>query len=123
MAQLNTYAAWVLTLAIVISLVYEIYRVFFRTGESKYDSITHFLKQDIPLYVSAAVVIALLHFSVSWAGEVAVVYCIGLILVGGFYYNPYIMPARNPGLIDWLENLFYSGLLFATVTLLGLHFV
>jgi hypothetical protein len=41
-----------------------------------------------------------------------------VILVSIFYYNPKIMLERRPGVIDWLEDLVFTGLLFVTATLL-----
>jgi hypothetical protein len=32
--------------------------------------------------------------------------------MGTFYYDPIILPARHPGLIDWVESVAYLGLLF-----------
>jgi len=36
-----------------------------------------------------------------------------------FYYNPKIMLERQPGLIDWFEDLVYTGLLFVAAALLS----
>jgi hypothetical protein len=41
-----------------------------------------------------------------------------MILVSIFYYNPKIIVERRPGVIDWLEDLVYTGLLFVAATLL-----
>jgi len=41
-----------------------------------------------------------------------------LILVSVFYYNPHMIVARQPGIIDWLEDIVYTGLLFIAATLL-----
>jgi hypothetical protein len=41
-----------------------------------------------------------------------------VILVSIFYYNPKIMLERRPGVIDWLEDLVFTGLLFVSATLL-----
>jgi hypothetical protein len=35
-----------------------------------------------------------------------------------FYYNPVIMLERRPGLIDWIEDLAFTGLLFVAAALL-----
>lgn len=35
-----------------------------------------------------------------------------------FFYNPLILLPRQPELIDWFEDLIYTGLLFSTATLL-----
>lgn len=41
-----------------------------------------------------------------------------MILVSIFYYNPRIMIDRQPGVIDWFEDLVFTGLLFVVVALL-----
>ena len=38
-----------------------------------------------------------------------------------FYYNPKMMVERKPGLIDWFEDLVYTGLLFVVAALLTLE--
>jgi hypothetical protein len=38
-----------------------------------------------------------------------------------FYYNPKIMLKRKPGIIDWVEDLVYTGLLFVAAALLTLE--
>ena len=41
-----------------------------------------------------------------------------MILVSVLYYNPRMLPARRPGIIDWVEDLVYTGLLFVAAALL-----
>jgi hypothetical protein len=41
-----------------------------------------------------------------------------MICVSIFYYNPRIMLARKPGIIDWFEDLVFTGLLFVAAALL-----
>ncbi len=118
MPSLVTYAAWILTTAMVMSLIYEIFRILARSEVSEYDRWPHFLKRNTPHYLVSAVVIMLIYLDFSWSAWVGLIYCVVLILVAGFYYNVKIMPARNPQLIDWLENLLYGGLVFSAATLL-----
>lgn len=118
MSELERHAAVVLTIAFSLSLLYEIYRATMKSGTSKHDSVRVLLMQGIPLYASAAIVIALLFAGVAWAPWAGLIYSIVLIVVSIFYYNPYIMVEREPGLIDWFEDLVYTGLLFVAAALL-----
>jgi hypothetical protein len=42
-----------------------------------------------------------------------------MILVSIFYYNPRILLERQPGVIDWFEDLVFTGLLFVAAVLLA----
>ena len=77
-----------------------------------------FASQGIPLYALAAVVIALLFTGRQWAASVGLIFSIAMICVSIFYYNPRIMLARKPGIIDWFEDLVFTGLLFVAAALL-----
>jgi hypothetical protein len=81
-------------------------------GASRHDSPRAFLIQDLWLYVVARVAIVLLFAGVPFAAWVGLIFSILLILVSVFYYNPRIMVQRKTGLIDWFEDLVYTGLLF-----------
>lgn len=113
-----TDAAWTLTIAFTLSLVYEFYRATVKANVSKHDTIRMFFLQGIPFYGIATVVIYLLFMEYSWAAWVGFIYSVILILVSIFYYNPVIMMERKPGLIDWFEDLVYTGLLFVAATML-----
>ena len=108
---LETHAAWVLLIAFALSLIYELWRATAKAGVSRHDSMRIFLTQGAVLYGSAAIVIALLFLEVGGAVWIGLLYSVLLIMVSIFYYNPTIMIERNPGLIDWFENLVYTGLL------------
>lgn len=113
-----TDTAWTLTIAFTLSLVYEFYRATVKANVSKHDTIRMFFLQGIPFYGIATVVIYLLFMEYSWAAWVGFIYSVILILVSIFYYNPVIMMERKPGLIDWFEDLVYTGLLFVAATML-----
>lgn len=115
---LQLHAAWVLVVTYGISLLYEIWRATAKAGTSRHDSMRAFLTQDLVLYVLAAIVIALLFSGGSAASWVGLVFSIVFILVSILYYNPVIMLERQPGLVDWIEDLIYTGLLFVAATLL-----
>lgn len=111
------HAAWVLVVTFAISLAYEIYRATAKAGVSRYDSLRE-LARTSPLYIAAAVVIGGLFADASWAPWVGLGFSALGIVVSIFYYNPVMLPARQPGLIDWFEDLVYTGLLFAAATML-----
>jgi hypothetical protein len=118
MTILMEHAAWILTVAFGLSLIYELYRATSKAGTSRHDSIHAFVVQGIPLYTLAAVVIALLFTGLEWAASVGLIFSVAMISVSIFYYNPRIMIARQPGIIDWFENLVFTGLLFVSAALL-----
>lgn len=115
--MLVVHAAWVLVVAIVISLVYEIWRATSKAGTSRHDSM-QFLVGGLALYGIAAVVIAALFVGPAWAAWVGLLFCVAWIVYGIFVYNPVVMLERKPGIIDWLEDLVFMGLLFVAATLL-----
>lgn len=116
---LQAYAAWTLVVAYGLSLVYELWRATVKAGTSRHDSMRTFLTQDLVLYVLAAVVIALLLTGVEGSAWVGLAFCVVFVLVSILYYNPRIMLERHPGLIDWFEDLTYTGLLLVAGTLLA----
>jgi hypothetical protein len=118
MPHLTTHAAWILVIAFTMSLVYELYRSTVMAGTSKHDNMRVFWTQGIPFYGISALIIAALFIGYPWAAWAGLVYSILLIMVSIFYYNPVIMLERKPGLIDWFEDLMYTGLLFVAATML-----
>jgi hypothetical protein len=117
---LETLAGWVLVVTYAISLAYEIWRVAARSTVSRHDSRRAFW-QESWLYLVAAAVIVLLLLGVPYAAWVGLVFSVLVILVSIFYYNPKIMLERKPGIIDWVEDLVYTGLLFVAAALLTLE--
>ena len=61
---------------------------------------------------------ATLFAGFAWAAWVGLVLAVALIILSIFYYNPRIMLERQPGMIDWFEDLVYTGLLFVAAALL-----
>jgi hypothetical protein len=115
---LEQHAAWVLVATYGLSLVYELWRATARAGSTPHDSMRIFLTQGLLLYALATVVIVLLFAGVPGAAWVGLVFCVAYILVSILYYNPRIMLERNPGPIDWFEDLVFTGLLFVAAALL-----
>ncbi len=77
--------------------------------------------QAVWLYVLAAIVIVLLFVGVPFAAWVGLVFSAFFIIVSIFYYNPTMMVERKPGIIDWVEDLVYTGLLFVVAAFLTLE--
>ena len=118
---LETLSAWLLIVAFAISLIYELWRATAKAGASRHDSPRAFLIWDLWLYVAGTIVIVLLLTGVPAAAWVGLIFSALLVLVSVFYYNPVIMIERKPGLIDWVEDLVYTGLLFVVVAFLWLE--
>lgn len=116
---LELQAAWMLVVAFSVSLVYELWRATAKRGTSRHDSMRVFLTQDLVLYVLAGTVIALLLAGIEAAAWIGLVFSVLLVLVSVLYYNPRIMLERRPGLVDWAEDLVYTGLLFVAGALLS----
>ena len=117
--DLVTQASWVLTAAFVLSLVYEIYRATAKAGTSVHDTPKAFVKDNIPLYTAAAVVIALLFTGVEWAPWAGLIFSAGVAGASILYYNPKVIQDRRPGLVDWFEDLMFTGLLILAAALLA----
>jgi hypothetical protein len=117
MIDLVRHAAWVLVVTFVLSVVYELYRATIKAGTSRHDSMRAFV-QTLPLYVVATIVIGGLFSAVAWAAWAGLFFSGVMILVSIFYYNPTIMLERRPGIIDWFEDLVFTGLLFVAGALL-----
>jgi phosphatidylserine synthase len=118
MSELMRHAAWILLITFALSVLYELYRATIKAGVSRHDSLRTFVSQGLPLYVAAAIVIAMLFAGFTWDAWVGLIFSVALILVSIFYYNPRIMLERQPGMIDWFEDLVYTGLLFVAAALL-----
>lgn len=117
MSTLTTHAAWVLVVTFALSLIYEIYRTTAKAGTSRHDSPRAFA-QGFVIYGVAAVVIAGLFAAAAWAPWAGLVFSVVMIATSIFYYNPTIMIERQPGRLDWFEDLVFTGLLFVAAFLL-----
>jgi hypothetical protein len=117
MTVLVTHAAWILVATFVLSFLYELYRATIKAGTSRHDTTRAFV-QGLVVYVVAAAVIAALFMGFAWAPWAGLVFSLVAIAVSIFYYNPKIMTERQPGIVDWLEDLVFTGLLFVAAALL-----
>lgn len=111
-------AAWVLVAAFVLSIAYELYRATAKAGTSRHDSLQSFAKNNVAFYAIAAIVIAMMFARFKWAEWIGLLFSGGAIIASILYYNPKIMLERAPGIIDWFEDIVFSGLLFIAATLL-----
>jgi hypothetical protein len=117
MSTLVRQAAWVLAVTFAISLAYELWRAAAKAGTSRHDTMSNLLWGLVLYGLSAAVIVA--HFlNAVWAPWAGLVLSVGWILNSILYYNPTIMLERQPGVIDWIEDLVFTGLLFVAATLL-----
>lgn len=121
MTDLLRLAAWILVAANVISVLYEWWRATAKAGTSPHDSMRMFLTQGVVIYGVAAVVIGLMFANVAGAAWIGLGYAVISIGVSVFYYNPVVMPERKPGLVDWVEDLVFTGFLFVAAVLLVLE--
>jgi hypothetical protein len=115
---LQQHAAWALIAAYALSLVYELWRATAKAGTTRHDSMRTFLTEGLLLYVLATVVIVLLLVDARGAAWIGLSFAVVFILVSILYYNPRIMLEREPGLLDWWEDLLFTGLLFVAAVLL-----
>lgn len=114
---LASHAAWLLIAAVVVSLAYEVFRATARKGVSKYDS-GRSVMIGLPLYAGMLVVAALLFTGELLVVWVALLITLAFIAVSIFYYGPVMLMARQPRVIDHLEDRVYTGLLFVAAALL-----
>ena len=118
MTDLVTQAAWILAVAFVLSLVYELYRATVKAGTSAHDSLASFVKNNVALYVVAALVIVLLFAGFAWAPWVGLIFAAVVTAASILYYNPKIIVERDPGVVDWFEDLLFTALVFLAMALL-----
>jgi hypothetical protein len=117
-SDLVTQAAWMLVAAFLLSFVYEVYRATAKAGTSRHDSMRAFATNNLAFYAIAASVIAVLFLGFEWAPWVGLIFSGVAIAASILYYNPKILVERAPGVIDWLEDIVFTGLLFVTAALL-----
>jgi len=117
--QFEVHAAWSLLAAHAMAFAYEFWRATAKVGVSQHDSLKVFVRQGLATYAVAGVIIASLFARLAWAPIAALVFSVCIVLVSIFYYNPKIMLERQPGLIDWIEDLVFTGLHFVATAQLS----
>lgn len=118
--MLALHAAWVLLIAFGMSFAYETWRMLARRGVSVHDTPAEWLK-GIAIYLFAGAVIWALFAGFSGSAWIALALCLTFILVSTFYYNPVVMRDRSPGVVDWIEDILFTGLIFVAAWMLALH--
>ncbi len=118
---LETYAAWVLIAALGYSLLYEVWRDFFKAGTTKHDSPQQFWLLLAALYLPGAIVIWMLLVGITGGAWAGLIFSGLFVVVSVLYYNPAIMIERKPSIWAWVEDLVYTGLLFVATALLLLE--
>jgi hypothetical protein len=118
-SRLEVHAVWILVLAYVLSVTYELWRSTAKAGVSRHDTMRGFVVQLGGLYLPAAIVIGLLFAGVTGAAWVGLAFSLLLIVVSTLYYNPVILVERQPALIDWIEDIAFTGLHFVAAALLA----
>jgi hypothetical protein len=96
MTDLVTQAAWVLIAAFVLSLAYELYRATAKAGTSPHDSAASLVKNNVALYVIAALVIVLLFAGFGWAPWVGLIFSAVVTAASILRYSRKIMLERVP---------------------------
>ena len=110
--RISTYSTqtfWILLATFTLSLGYEVYRDTVMAGATAFDAFNPALAI---FYVVCFGMTLLTRVNQRWVSWVMLLFTLGLIAVGMFYYDPEILPARHPGYVDWFESVVYLGLLF-----------
>lgn len=121
-STLGLHAACVLAVGFSLSLLYESWRTFGLGSDSKHDQVRAFVVQLIPLYTMATAVILMLLAGVPGAARIGLAFSVTFIVVSIVYYNPKVLLERcdgGPSLLDWAEDLIYTGSLFVAAVLLA----
>lgn len=118
--MLVLHAAWVLLVAFGLSFIYETWRMLARTGISVHDTPAEWRKGLLIYFIAGAVIWALFA-GMSGSAWIALALSLAFILVSIFYYNPVVMRDRSPGVVDWIEDIVFTGLLFVAAWMLVLH--
>jgi hypothetical protein len=115
---LTTLAAWLMASAFALSTAHEVYRATAKAGVSRYDSKRELLTRTLPFYVGAMALVLAMGFNVTGTAWAGLALAVAMVLISALYYNPTIMAARQPGMIDWAEDVGFTGLFFASAVLL-----
>lgn len=118
--MLALHAAWVLLVAFGLSFAYETWRMLARREVSAHDTPAEWRK-GLVIYAVAAAVIWALFAGTAGSAWMGLALSLAFILISTFYYNPVIMRDRSPGVVDWIEDILFTGLLFIAAWMLALH--
>jgi hypothetical protein len=114
-SYLDHIVRWLVAL-IVLSLGYELYRATVMAGTSPHDSLgeTALL---VPPYALGIWFGWRVRRGERWALWAVLVYCVLILAISLLHYNPVVMAARNPGVIDWFEDLAFTSMVLVTAYL------
>ncbi|MDA0798323.1 MAG: hypothetical protein O2826_05655 [Chloroflexi bacterium] len=118
---LTTLAAWLMASAFALSTTHEVYQATAKAGVLRYDSMRELLTRTLPFYLGALVLVLAMGFRVTGTAWAGLALAVAMVLVSALYYNPTIMAVRQPGMIDWAEDVAFTGLFFASAVLLTAH--
>jgi len=118
---LATLAAWLMASAFALSTTHEVYRATVKAGVSRYDSMRELLTRTLPFYLGAMVLVLAMGLGIAWTAWTGLALAVAMVLVSALHYNPTIMAVRQPGMIDWAEDVAFTGLFFASAVLLTAH--
>ena len=108
-------AFWILIATFTLSLGYEaIYRYIVKAGVSAFDAWSF---SEIVFYLVGFGMTFLVLIKRVWVWWIELLFLLVLIAIAIFYYDPVMLLARHPGLIDWMEDTVYTGLLFVVAFL------
>jgi hypothetical protein len=68
--------------------------------------------------VVAAVVIVFLFVGFEWAPWVGLIFSAVVTAASILFYNPKILLERDPGAVDWFEDIAFTSLVFLALALL-----
>jgi hypothetical protein len=108
-------AFWILIATFTLSFGYEaIYRYIVKAGVSAFDAWSF---SEIMFYLIGFGMTFLVLAERFWVWWIELLFLLVLIAIAIFYYDPIMLLARHPGLIDWMEDTVYTGLLFVVAFL------
>jgi hypothetical protein len=108
-------AFWILIATFTLSFGYEaIYRYIVKAGISAFDAWSF---SEIMFYLIGFGMTFLVLAERFWVWWIELLFLLVLIAIAIFYYDPIMLLARHPGLIDWMEDTVYTGLLFVVAFL------
>ena len=81
------------------------------------------MTQAVPGDAAAFALAVLVRMGWPWVTWTGLLVAVALIGVSILYSGPIMLPQRQPGPIDWLEDKLYTGLLFVAGALLLYEFL
>lgn len=92
-----------------LSLGYELYRATVMAGVSVHDSMGETLAL-LPVYAMGVVIAARAQAGKRWAARALLGFTGITLAISLLHYNRVVMPARQPGPIDWFEDIAFTAM-------------